>query len=691
MCGIIGVFGRGNSEVLTKKGLELIENRGKDAQGFFNGKNFSIAHCLHSIVGRVEQPLKENGKVFASNCEIYNWEELNKKYDLKARNDSEALFKLLKRRKISDELLEELDGVYAFAYLDKNTLWLARDILGVKPLWYSHADGFSFASEKKALEKIGVMDIQELNPRKLLKYDLEKDKLELIEREFFSIKEQMKEGVEVIAETLQLKISKAIEKRAPKRKFGVLFSGGIDSTMIALVLKKLGYKFTCYTAALEDDNLKEPKDLTYAKKVAEDLGLDLKINMVKLSEVESYLEKIVPLIEDSNVVKVGVALTFYAACKEARKDGCKVLFSGLGSEEIFAGYQRHKESTNINKECVSGLLKMYERDLYRDDVVTMHHQIELRLPFLDKELVRYALKIPGKYKLKDGEEKYILRLVGDNMRLKKEFSHRKKRAAQYGSNFHKALQKLTKKNDYKYISPYLRTFYPEHNLKLGALISSGKDSIYAMYVMMRQNYEIGCMITLESENQDSYMFHTPTIELVKLQAEATNLPLITQNTRGKKEKELEDLKKALKKAKDEHDIEGVITGALFSNYQRERIEKVCDELSLKIFSPLWHINQETEMREVERENFKFIMTKIAADGLNKKWLNRVITQQDINELVKLHEKIGFNIAGEGGEFETLVLDGPIFDKKISIKKSYIDAEDEITATLLVKEARLKDK
>ena len=78
-----------------------------------------------------------------------------------------------------------------------------------------------------------------------------------------------------------------------------------------------------------------------------------------------------PLIEDSNVVKVGVALTFYAACEQAKKDGCKVIFSGLGSEEIFAGYKRHKDSFDINKECLSGVLKIYERDLYRDDVITM--------------------------------------------------------------------------------------------------------------------------------------------------------------------------------------------------------------------------------------------------------------------------------------------------------------------------------
>jgi len=212
-----------------------------------------------------------------------------------------------------------------------------------------------------------------------------------------------------------------------------------------------------------------------------------------------------------------------------------------------------------------------------------------------------------------------------------------------------------------------------------------------MYTMMKQNYLVECMITLESKNLDSYMFHTPTIELVKLQSEATGIPLVTYTTKGEKEKELDDLKAAIKKAKEKHKIEGIITGALFSNYQRKRIEKIADSLSLKIFNPLWHINQETEMREIVREGFTFIMSKVAADGLNKSWLNKSITNKEIDDLVKLSEKIGMNIAGEGGEFETLVLDGPIFNKKINIKKSRIMEEDENTATLMIEKAELLEK
>ena len=686
MCGIIGIFGKKNSRKLAKEGIEVIKNRGKDGEGYFSKENYAIGHCLHSIVGSVKQPIVGKG-VVSANCEIYNWEHLNLKYALAAKNDSEVILNLIDKIGI-EKAIKELDGVFAFAYLKDDKLYLARDIIGVKPLWYSHAGGFSFCSEKKALEKLGFIDVNELNPRKILVYNLKEDRIKFIERKFFEVTPETTESKQEIIKNVQKLVENAISKRVPDRKFGILFSGGIDSTVIALVLKKLGVKFTCYNAYFDDSKLNTPPDLIFAKKAAKELNLNLKISKLNQKDVEKYIKKIVPLIEDSNVVKVGVALTFYSACEQAKKDGCKVIFSGLGSEEIFGGYERHKLSLNINKECVSGLLKMYERDNYRDDVITMNNNLELRLPFLDKKLVEYSLKISAKYKIVKGMDKKILRDAAELMGVPKEIVERKKKAAQYGSNFHKSLKKLARKNGFERISAYLRQFYTAHNVKLGALVSSGKDSIFAMHVMMKQNYEIGCIITMKSINPDSYMYHTPGIEMAELQAKSLGMPIIVQETKGEKEKELHDLKKALKDAKEKYGIEGVVTGALFSSYQRDRIEKIADSLGLKIFAPLWHINQETYMREVLENGFEFIITKVMAEGLNKKWLNKPITGKDIDKLVEIDKKIGFNVAGEGGEFETLMVGGPIFSKKIKITDSEIDEESEIVATLKIKKAEL---
>ena len=642
-----------------------------------------------------------------ANCEIYNWQELNRAYGLKAKNDSEALFRLLRKKGIAS--LSELDGVYAFAFLAKGKLILARDIIGVKPVWYSYSGskgsaskglaskGFAFASEKKALEHLGYSLIEELNPREIMVYTPETGDLARIKREFFSAAPQLKDSEKKIVKHLQSLIEAAVKKRIPARKFGVLFSGGVDSSTIALLLKKSlkksGQKFTCYTVMFDDSALRIPEDLIYSQKVAEALRLDHRIIRLKLSELEKQLKVIVPLIEDSNVVKVEVALTFFAACAAARRDGCKVLFSGLGSEEIFAGYHRHKQvqGEDINKECISGLLKLYERDLYRDDVITMYHSLELRLPYLDKSLAEYALRIPGELKLKGGVEKYILRRAALSLGLPEEFALRRKLAAQYGSNMSKATEKLTKKNGFKLKSEYLRTFYDSGNVKLAAMISSGKDGLFAAYRMARQNYEITCFVTMKSANPDSYMFHTPNIGMAELQAKAAGIPIIVQKTEGEKEKELEDLEKALDRAKKEHGIQGVVTGALYSNYQRERIERVCDRLGLKVFSPLWHMDQEQELRQLLNKGFEIVFSSVAAEGLDKSWLGRPITGKDVDTLVQLHKKHGINIAGEGGEYESLVVDCPLFRQKIRVTDSDIIEEAEHTAKCVVKKVGLAKK
>ncbi len=687
MCGIIGLLGREDAKEKLACALSLLQNRGRDHTGTYIKDDVALGHLLHALVDHVEQPFVGEG-VLVANCEIYNWRQLSAEFHLFARNDAELLFKLLERTPVDclDDVLDLLDGVYAFAYLREGKLFLARDLLGVKPLWYSPCSGFAFASERKALLACDYYDVHELNPRQVLVYDLSGKSVSFVQRDFFSLATFDAPVAEVVARTHAL-VATAVKKRVPQQKFGLLFSGGLDSTVLALLLKKLGYAFTCYCCVFADDGLKTPEDLVYAQKVAAAYNLDLRVVAVSLTDVEDILVKIVPLIEDTNVVKVGVALTFFAACAAAAKDGCKVLFSGLGSEEIFAGYQRHKDSYDVNKECLSGLRQLYERDLYRDDVVSMYHSLEMRLPFLDHDLVSYALTISPDLKIKDGVEKYILRLVAQDVGLSDEFALRPKKAAQYGSNFHKALVKLTKKSGERYISSYLRRFYPACNVRLAALLSSGKDSVYAAYTMLKRNYDVACFVTLFSANKDSYMFHTPAIEMVRLQSESIGIPLLEQVTAGEKEKELEDLKLALLRAKQEYGVQGVVCGALYSSYQRDRIEKVCDALGLKVFAPLWHVDQEYYMRELLDSGFSFILTHVAADGLDSSWLNREITSSDVDALVRLHGVNKLNVAFEGGEAESLMVSGPWFTSSISLDKTSIVA-DGSCATLLIEDASL---
>ncbi|MBI4448132.1 diphthine--ammonia ligase [Candidatus Woesearchaeota archaeon] len=705
MCGIVGFFGTKEAVRNVFDSLNILRNRGKDGYGIstkkkvlhsktlgdlknVEGGDCAVGHCLHSIVGYVPQPLVKSGKLVV-NCEIYNWQELAQKHKLTVKNDSELMLALIEKVGIK-KALRELDGVYAFAYWKKNEVYIARDIIGVKPVWYTTSCGFAFASEKKALEKIGYKNVLELNPRNILRYDIKKDKIFFAKRSFFSIYPENKKSLSLIHDEVESLIKAAVKKRIPEKKFGVLLSGGVDSALITKLLSKdFNQKFVCYTAAFEEVGMKEAEDLAYSKKVAQELGLKLKITKLNLKQAEKCLKFVVPLIEDNNPVKVGVALTFYVALQAAKKDKVKVIFSGSGPEEIFAGYERHKKSSNINKECLSGLRKMYEKDTYRDDVVTMNNNMELRLPFLDKKLVGYALKIPSQYKLSEGKDKLLFREVAEKLGISKEIAYRKKRATQYGSGFDKALEKLAKKNGFKSKSEYLKQFYNIGNVNLGVLFSSGKDSCYALWIMKKQNYKISCLITIKSKNPDSFMFHTPNIDLVELQAEAANIPLIKQLSEGKKEAELKDLEKALKKAKEIHKIGGVVTGALFSEYQRTRIEKVCDKVGLKVFSPLWHKDQETEMKELVKENFDAIISSVAAEGLGEEWLGKKIDTKMIQQLAKLNEKLGVNIAGEGGEFESLVLDAPLFNKKIVVDEAEKKMSSKNCGRYIIKKAHLK--
>lgn len=228
-------------------------------------------------------------------------------------------------------------------------------------------------------------------------------------------------------------------------------------------------------------------------------------------------------------------------------------------------------------------------------------------------------------------------------------------------------------------------------MKLGSLFSSGKDSSYALYLMQKQGHEIKCLITLKSKNPDSYMFHTANINLAKMQAEAMDIPIIEKETQGEKEKELEDLKLALETAKKEYEIEGIITGALFSEYQKIRIEKVCESLGLKVFSPLWHKNPEEELKELVEEGFEVIITVVAAEGLDKSWLGKKINENMIKDLRVLNKKYSISICFEGGEAESLVLDAPMFNKKIKITDSEVIEENKNTAKLIIKKAELIEK
>jgi len=204
-------------------------------------------------------------------------------------------------------------------------------------------------------------------------------------------------------------------------------------------------------------------------------------------------------------------------------------------------------------------------------------------------------------------------------------------------------------------------------LKLGVLFSGGKDSTYAAWLAKKQGNELACLITLYSENPDSYMFHTPSIKKTKQQAKAMSIPLIVKNTKGMKEEELKDLEKAIKLAKDKYNINAIVSGALASNYQKLRIENICKKLKLKSITPLWQRDEFEYLNDLLRNKFRVIVTAVSAYPLNGSWLGRKIDQAFIEDVKDLHEKYKIHPAGEGGEFETFVIDCPLFEAPLEVR------------------------
>jgi ABC transporter with metal-binding/Fe-S-binding domain ATP-binding protein len=221
-------------------------------------------------------------------------------------------------------------------------------------------------------------------------------------------------------------------------------------------------------------------------------------------------------------------------------------------------------------------------------------------------------------------------------------------------------------------------------MKLGVLFSGGKDSTLAMQ-LASEHHEISCLLSMKSENDASYMFHTPNIGLTELQAEALDIPLITGITKGEKELELSDLKDLIKNAIELFGIEGIVTGAVESVYQAQRVQKICADLGLWCFNPLWQMDQIELLETLIRKKYNIIISAIAAYPLDESWLGRKLDSKMISELKAL---TGVNPAGEGGEFESLVLNAPMFKREIKIIESEKEYDNH-AGVFIVKEADLK--
>ncbi len=227
-------------------------------------------------------------------------------------------------------------------------------------------------------------------------------------------------------------------------------------------------------------------------------------------------------------------------------------------------------------------------------------------------------------------------------------------------------------------------------MKVAVLFSGGKDSCYALYKEMKNNIDVISLILVNPRNPHSWMFHETNLNWSKLQAKAIGKPLTIVKTVGRKEEELKDLEKCLAKLITDYDINAVISGAIASRYQKERIDNLCNKFGIENVAPLWGMDQADLLKEEIKSGFKIVITSCNALGFNEEWLGRLIDLECLEELISLNEKYGVNIAGEGGEYETFVVDGPFFKRRIrilEIERKWSDYSGQI----IIKDVKLEKK
>ncbi|MFY9565607.1 MAG: asparagine synthase (glutamine-hydrolyzing) [Nitrososphaeraceae archaeon] len=494
MCGIAGILSKKNENVAPLIGpmLSCIASRGPDGAGIA-ADNFVVqsdspenveyhrlygssvlGHLRLAIVGGTcgQQPFRScnNRLTVEHNGEIYNYKQIRRKllkhHKFDTLTDSEVIVHLLEDHfaKSNDliyairKTVAELDGVYVLVIKDEvtGTIALVRDKIGVRQLYYGENDSFvAFASERKALWKVGLKE-----PTKcvlpghaiLIKSDGLLQELEVAHAPVQSTKIVYKTMASAV-NAYQRALFMSMKKRTQDfRRVGIIFSGGIDSVIVAWLAKKMVPEVICYTAGIEGST-----DIAFARNIAKKLKLKLRVNELTRNEVEQMIPEIINVIENTNAGQVEVAVPVYAAIKLAHEDGIKVMFTGQGADELFGGYSWYTKVVEkegyqkLREHMTEDLLLLYKETLEREDKIAMAHSIEMREPFLDMEIIRVSMQMDLKLNVKSQDDifgKHVHRRVAQKLGIPKNIAYRIKEAAQHGSGTHQIFDAIARSHGF---------------------------------------------------------------------------------------------------------------------------------------------------------------------------------------------------------------------------------------------------
>lgn len=223
-------------------------------------------------------------------------------------------------------------------------------------------------------------------------------------------------------------------------------------------------------------------------------------------------------------------------------------------------------------------------------------------------------------------------------------------------------------------------------MRLASLYSGGKDSTFSLYLMEQSGHDIPYLVNVVPEDAASWIFHTPNLSVVPLMAESMGKELVTAKSSGTEEGDMEGLRNAL----DGLDVEGVVSGAIWSDYQWDRMNIVCGDLGLKLMVPLWRKDQDMLMDQFIDSGIRSMIVGCYAEGLGEEWLGRIIDRQAVEELKAIRARTGISIMGEGGEYESLTIDSPMHSRPLEIVSSEKDWSRQ-GGTMRVTSARLSER
>ena len=411
MCGIVGFFGSNlpESDEVTNI-LSTIVHRGRDDNGSVRQKNFVLGHNRLSImdVDGGHQPLRDReNKIYTiANGEIYNYPEwsdrLKETYEFSTHSDTEILLPLY--REFGSELPQKLDGMYSFILGNEQEFLVARDRLGIKPLYYiEDEENLVFASEIKALTSYEG-EIKEFpqghyyhSTKGLQPY------YSLPETESFL------QDLDLILDKIRQGLSASVRKRLMSDvPVGVFLSGGLDSSIIAYLMKQNVEQLHSFSVGFTNS-----PDLKAARLVAEHLGTIHHEYVYTEAEILEILSDVIYHLESYNASLIRSSIPCYIVSRLASQY-VKVILTGEGADELFAGYSylaNYQDAQTLHQELIFLIQGLHNLNLQRVDRMTMAHGVEGRVPFLDTDFVEMAMTIEPSLKLYQsfGIEKWLLR------------------------------------------------------------------------------------------------------------------------------------------------------------------------------------------------------------------------------------------------------------------------------------------